>query len=80
MDAQRGTVVSEFDNGLASLAAAIEEARKHGVDPAVVKVDYNGTQMTMIECYDALAKQKTEALASFDASREELSKALAETA
>lgn len=80
LDAQRSELEGQFDEGLRALDAAMDEARKAGIDPAIAKVDYNGEARTMLSCKEALEAQKKEALENIDKSRAEIERSLAQMA
>lgn len=77
MVSQRADLGRQFDSGIAALDEAIGEARKLGIDPAVAKVNVNGTETTMLASREELLAQKAKALADFDVSHEKLREELA---
>ena len=61
-----------FDEALAAMDASIVDMRSNGIDPATVRVDYDGVSTTVLGAREMLVQQKAEALADMRASHQQM--------
>jgi hypothetical protein len=72
LTAQMSVAEKGFDDALAAMDTSIVDMRSNGIDPATVRVDYDGVSTTVLGAREMLVQQKAEALASMRASHQQM--------
>lgn len=80
LDATIVNVNGQFDEAANGLAAAINEARANGIDPAAVSTVIDGQTVTLLQAGEAVETSRQEILASLEAAKAEINKAKLEIA